>query len=317
MNNWENNTGSGINGTEVLRRSVCLELKTSVLGTLRKVSTDAVEVTPDAGETEARADKALLKVSKRILDSPELSAIGSHINTVRRNLRLWSIPTSIFRYGCYGVPLSLVDRADSYLQNAEREFNSLVTTFVAAYPRLISEAAERLGELFSATDYKTPDEVRRSFRFEYSYSTFDVPATLQGISASLFQRERDKASARWQEAGAEIRDALREGFSQMVDNMVEILGPGEDGKPKRFKKSSVDNFREFMATFDSRNVTDDAELSGLVEKARRILEGATIDSLRKDEPIRERLLERFSEVKVAVAPLVVSARREIHFEDEV
>ena len=314
---WENNTSSGINGADVLRRAVCLELKTGVLGTLRKVNTDQVEVTPDAGETEARADKALLRVSKRIIDSEELRKIVSHITIVRSNLRFYAVPTSVFRYGCYGIPLAMVDRVDAMLQDAERKFRGLVSDFIAVYPRLIAEAAERLGELYVPSDYKTTEEVRRMFRFEYSYATFDVPSTLQGISSALFEREREKAAAKWNEAGAEIRDAMRAGFAGMVDQMVEILSPGEDGKPKRFKKSSVDGFRDFLSTFEGRNITDDADLGRLVEQARRILDGASIESIRKDEPIRERLLARFEEVKTAVAPMVVSARREIHFEDEV
>ena len=95
------------------------------------------------------------------------------------------------------------------------------------------------------------------------------------------------------------------------------LPPGEDGKPKQFKKSSVDGFKDFLTNFEGRNVTDDADLSRLVDQARRILDGATIESLRRDEPIRERLLASFEEVKASVAPMVVANRREIHFEDEV
>ena len=50
-----------------------------------------------------------------------------------------------------------------------------------------------------------------------------VPTTLQGISAALFDREREKASAKWNEAGAEIRDALRE-----VSRAVVTLAEAED-----------------------------------------------------------------------------------------
>lgn len=314
---WDAENTNGIDGTSVLKRTVCLELKTSVLGTLRKVATDKVEVTPEIGEDTAKADKALLKVSKRILDSPELTRIMAHINGVRLRLRQLAVPTTIFRYGCYGIPVRLVDRVDEILSLAEREFNSLVGDFVNAYPRLVAEAAERLGELYNPVDYPTQDQVRGKFKFSYSYSTFDVPSTLANISNALFQREREKAAARWSEAGTEIRDALRTGFAGMVDHMCTILAPGEDGKPKVFKKSSIDGFKEFLTNFDGRNVTDDAELGRLVDQARKILDGASIESLRRDEPIRERLLARFEEVKTAVAPLAVASRREIHFDDEV
>jgi hypothetical protein len=314
---WDAENSTGIDGTSVLKKTVCLELKTSVLGTLRKVSTDKVEVTPEVDGDIAKADKALLKVSKRIIDSPELTRIMSHINGVRLRMRQLAVPTTIFRYGCYGMPVRLVDRVDEILGQAEREFNSLVSEFVAAYPRLISEAAERLGELYNPVDYPTPDQVRKKFTFTYSYSTFDVPSTLANISGALFEREREKAAAKWSEAGGEIRDALRAGFAGMVEHMCTILAPGEDGKPKTFKKSSVDGFKEFLSNFEGRNVTDDAELGRLVDQARRILDGATIESLRRDEPIRERLLASFEEVKASVAPMVIANRREIHFEDEV
>ena len=42
----------------------------------------------------------------------------------------------------------------------------------------------------------------------------------------------------------------------------------------------MQKLRDFLATFDLRNVVDDHELRGQVEKARALLEGVSTDELR-------------------------------------
>lgn len=53
-------------GIDIARKTVCIKVRLSTMGNTRKVSTSQIE---------ADADKALLRVSKQLLDSMELKAI--------------------------------------------------------------------------------------------------------------------------------------------------------------------------------------------------------------------------------------------------
>ncbi len=71
--------------------------------------------------------------------------------------------------------------------------------------------------------------------------------------------------------------------------MAERLKVAADGKPVRFKETTVSNLVEFLANFEFRNVTDDAELQSLVNQARTLLQGIEADDLRTTGELRARV----------------------------
>ena len=60
-------------GVDLAKKTVCIKMRLSTMGNTRKVSTSQIE---------ADADKDLLRVSKHLLDSAELKAMGP-LSTVR------------------------------------------------------------------------------------------------------------------------------------------------------------------------------------------------------------------------------------------
>ena len=85
------------------------------------------------------------------------------------------------------------------------------------------------------------------------------------------------AAEAWTGAAEEAKMALRAGFAELVRHMADRLAD-----PKKiFRDSMVENFREFLGTFDFRNICDDAELQTLVRKARGMLGGSDAETLRE------------------------------------
>jgi hypothetical protein len=78
-------------------------------------------------------------------------------------------------------------------------------------------------------------------------------------------------------------------MAKLVQHMAERLKVGANGKPVRFKETTVSNLVEFLANFEFRNVTDDAELQGLVNQARTLLQGVEADDLRSTSELRARV----------------------------
>ena len=98
--------------------------------------------------------------------------------------------------------------------------------------------------------------------------------------------------------------------------MVEVLTPGEDGKPKRFHATTVTKLNEFLENFSIRNVTDDKVLASIVDSAQKLLNGVDVKDLRENEAVRDGVHKSFGLVKQCLDSLVVEGgSRKIQLED--
>src|SRR5574337_380025 len=127
----------------LFNRAIILSLTMSCLGTRRKVSTTSIETD---------ADKALLHVSKDILDSPELSAIHHLDGSIRKYLKARGLPSPL-KHGCYLLPIDLIEPGEQRLGERFAERETAVGAFMTAYPAKVEDIQRRLGPLFDATDY--------------------------------------------------------------------------------------------------------------------------------------------------------------------
>jgi hypothetical protein len=224
--------------------------------------------------------------SKHLLDSAELKAIGRFDGEIRRFLYNICLP---FEVGIHLLPIAAIEAVEQKLRQFAEQRQELVKAFLAAYPTLCQDAAKRLRGLYNPADYPPASDVEREFGFSWQYVSFGVPDQLKGISQEVWQQEREKAAQRMAEASSEIQQVLRETMAKLVQHMAERLKVGVDGKPVRFKETTVSNLVEFLANFEFRNVTDDAELQGLVNQARTLLQGVEADDLRSTGELRARV----------------------------
>ena len=81
---------------------------------------------------------------------------------------------------------------------------------------------------------------------------------------------------------------LRVGMADLVERLKDSLVPGPDGKTKRLTDSSVNRLREFLTTFEFRNITDDADLASASGKLKDLMQGITPEQLRESETLKER-----------------------------
>lgn len=288
----------------LMAKSVGLEVRVSMIGTTRKVSTTQI----DTGSV----DETLLRLSKVILDSKELERIRSLRGELGRRLETRALPCSMFKSGVKLVAIASIPDVQAIVEDYERQFNEAVEAFIDAYPRLKEEAKERLGPMYDESDYPSIDKLRQTFGFWFRYFSFNTPDALKSISQELFSEEQKKAAEKWDEAADEIRDALREGFSGLVDHFVDVLTPDEDGKRKKLFESFTDKFGDFLDAFEGRNVTNDAELGTLVAKAKGVVQGVPLDRLRKDESVRDRILAGLEDVQKSSKGLTTKSVRKVN-----
>ena len=292
-------------GVDLARKTVCIKVRVSTMGNTRKVSTSQIE---------ADADKDLLRVSKHLVDSAELKAIGRFDGEIRRFLYNICLP---FEIGIHLLPVAALETVEHRLRQFAEDRKQLVGAFIAAYPSLCQDAAKRLRGLYNPADYPPVDDVEREFGFSWQYVSFGVPDQLKGISREVWEQEREKAAQRMAEASAEIQHVLRESMAKLVQHMADRLKEGQDGKPLRFKETTVSNLVEFLTNFEFRNVTDDVELQTLVAQARHLLQGVSADDLRATGDLRGKVQQGMADIAAQLDTMLTkTGGRKFRFDEE-
>jgi len=273
---------------ETAKATVLLDVRIQKPGKSRKA---------DIGKVETTDDKTMLRLSKQLLDAPELRAVEKQDNEFRAWLYTQAVPGAPFRSGIHVIPAALIEDVDARITRYADRRSRLVEAFLLAYPQRIEDARQRLGSQWKATDYPPAENMRAAFSVSYQYLTFETPAVLAGLNRELWQREKDKARDMWAEAQDEMRAAMRQAFGEIVSHMADRLTPGDDGKPKVFRDSLIGNFREFLQTFPARDITNDQELAALVDRARALLSGIDADDLRKADGLRSSVAANIASIK--------------------
>src|ERR1700688_1877116 len=269
-------------GVDLAKKTVCIKMRLSTMGNTRKVSTSQIE---------ADADKDLLRVSKHLLDSAELKAIGRFDGEIRRFLYNICLP---FEIGIHLLPIAALETVEDRMRKFAEDRQVLVTAFLSVYPGLCQDAAKRLRGLYNPADYPPIDEVAREFGLSWQYVSFGVP-----------------------EASSEIQQVLRQSMADLVAHMAERLKDGADGKPLKFKQSTVSNLVEFLSNFSFRNVTDDLQLQDLVGRARDLLQGVAADDLRTSGDMRTRVRQGMAALAADLdGMLVKSGGRKMRLAEE-
>ena len=289
-------------GPAILERTIALSLCLHGISAQRKADMNGIETD---------ADKDLLRLSKRILQCPELAALRKADTAIKAWLVERSLP-SPFREGIYLLPVGLLAEIDARLEAyIATERPALVEALLDVYPKYQGLDQLKLGTLYDAHNYPSATRLRRAFRVTSAYLTLSVPGQLADVSAHAHAKAQARAEALWAEAGQEIRAALREATAQLVRRMVARLTDDADGRQRRLHASSWEKAKEFLSLFHHRDLTKDGALAELVARAQALLEGHDVDDVREDETLRTEIRVGFEALEREAAALVeaVPSRR--------
>ena len=302
-------TASGIvinDASELVDRTVFLKVGFGVIGSSKKVSGSEVLTTD--------ADMDRIKVSKTLYgNNPELEAIKKADTQMRTYLYNTCLP---FDMGIMLLPWGLVETVDTRLKAFAAEREALVDAFIKVYPQIVANAKEQLRSQYNETDYPNVAVARSKFAFTYRLLSLSVPGKLKSISAEMFKNETEKAAAQIQNALEDITLIMRQELLDMVTNLEDRLSPGDEGKPKKFKETTVTNLQSFLEGFDIRNVANDQELAKLVAKAKEIVGGTSAPSLRSNAEFREKVCAGMASIKDQLAGLVEEKGRKFRLDED-
>jgi ElaB/YqjD/DUF883 family membrane-anchored ribosome-binding protein len=269
-----------------------LDIERTKFGNRRKVTAAKLEST-----VTVDADKALLSMSKKLLQSPEYTALTKLDSDITAYLNARCLP-SPFRAGLRFLPIPLVESTHAALKLFSAGRDKAADAFMWAYDAHVEEASTELRDLYDASNYPSKEAARAAFTMKWSFRQISTPKGMKSIAPAVFEEQAEAVRQQCEEAIQDIRAALRVGMSGLVEHMLDRLQPDEEGKTKTFRdKSLTPKFNTFLETFDIRNITNDESLAKLAAQAREMLAGVSADQIRESDNLRERLVKGMVEIK--------------------
>src|SRR5580700_11195393 len=154
------------------------------------------------------------------------------------------------------------------LLDLRAELHDAVARLDRRYGELQSAAQQRLGRLYNSADY--PSSLQGLFEIEWDWPSVEPPDYLMQLSPDLYEQERSRVSARFEEAVQLAEQAFLSEFAKLVAHLTERLD-NAGGERKVFRDSAVANLTDFFQRFRSLNVRSNQELDELVDRAQRVV----------------------------------------------
>jgi hypothetical protein len=253
------------------------------------------------------ADARLLTAGKKLVDIRHeafrrLTALRTRVVSYWRGLTLPYVEPGVrlIRQTEVAAFTRTLEVFQGELLEAEADLN-------AAFEGIKADARQRLGRLYEASDY--PEEVCGLFGLSWDFPAVEPPAYLLRIAPEVYQQEQARVAQRFEEAVRLAEQAFAAELSGLVAHLSERLAGGEDGKPRVFRDSAVDNLTDFFQRFAQLNVRSNPDLDALVEQARQLIRGVTPGRLRQDGDLRGRLGAGMAEVRQRLEGLLVERPR--------
>jgi len=182
------------------------------------------------------------------------------------------------------------------VENLDRHFEELKAT-----------AAERLGRLFNQSDY--PATLIGLFDVSWDFPSVEPPDYLRDLNPALYEAERARVAARYDEAVQLVEQAFFDEFTKLVAHLTERISGDADGEKKVFRDSAIGNLQEFFERFKSLNVGSSAQLDDLVSQAQRAVRGVAAQDLRSSGDLRGQVANDLTRVREALDGLMVDRPR--------
>jgi hypothetical protein len=200
-----------------------------------------------------------------------------------------------------------LDEINDKMGQFKAELHDAVTTLDDHFGEMKAAAEQRLGRLFNPSDY--PLSLTGLFELAWDFPSVEPPEYLRKLNPGLYQQEAERVSARFDEAVQLAEQAFVEELSRLVSHLSERLSGSEDGKPKVFRDTVVENLSDFFERFRMLNVRSNEQLDELVSNAQRIVRGVEPQQLRDSQQLRQRVVSQLSGVESVLDGLLVDRPR--------
>jgi hypothetical protein len=253
------------------------------------------------------AEADFLSAGKKVVDTshPAFKAVTTVRNTAVQFWKSLSLP-----FPEPGLRLIRQDRIDQFAEQM-REFQAELAEAVGnldqRYSELKAIARQKLGHLYNSDDY--PDSLVSLFGLEFGFPSVEPPSYLAQLNPALYEEECQRVQNRFDEAVKLAEEAFIAELAKLVSHLTERLSGTEDGKPRIFRDTAIENLTEFFGRFRELNVRSNDQLEQLVADAQRIVRGVEPQALRNNAGLRQHVATEMSRVQSVLDGLLIDKPR--------
>jgi len=273
------------------------------LGVLKSLSSEQKSQAADTFDAEGH----YLSAGKKLFDTshPAFRAVSAVRNRAQSLWRGMTLP-----YPEPGIRLIRqpdIQVFDVQMTTLKTELDEAVAELDTHFAELKAAARNQLGRLYNSDDY--PSSLRGLFQQEYDFPAVEPPDYLRQLSPALYEQEQARVAGRFDEAVRLAEEAFTGELAKLVSHLAERITGTEDGKPKIFRDSAVENLTEFFGRFSQLNVRSNAQLDDLVAQAQRIVRGVDPQALRDNTNLRQHVAQELTGVQSVLDDLLVDRPR--------
>jgi hypothetical protein len=252
------------------------------------------------------AEGQFLSAAKRLLDTrhPAFRAVTAVRGRIDAYWRSRSLPFP--EPGIRLIKQEAVEEFARRMAGYRVELEDAVADLDRHYAELKVAARERLGSLYNDADY--PETLRGLFDVAFDFPSIEPPDYLVQLSPQIYEQERARVAARFEEAVQLAEQAFTEEFARLVAHLTERV-TDEGGEGKVFRDSAVGNLVAFFERFRALNVRSDAQLEELVAQAQRAVRGVGPQQLRDSAGLRREVAVQLTRVQASLDELLVERPR--------
>jgi len=193
------------------------------------------------------------------------------------------------------LPSALVLEYQNTVRNFRHEFEAAVEKFVFEYPAAKEERRKQLNGMFRDDDYPASNDIAR--RFEFAVAMFNVPdvsdfrvAIGEEHVADLRRTIEESTRKCLATAMKDVHDRIVTTVGHMASKLKAYEPGSEDEKAKGvFRDSLVTNVKELCDLLPAFNLTDDEQLTAVIEKMKSKLLEHDAETLRESDNAREKV----------------------------
>ena len=253
------------------------------------------------------AEGGYLSAGKKLLDTshPAFKAVTAIKSKIANTWKDMSLPFP--EPGVRLIKREQVDEFVSLMSDYRAELADAVANLDRHFGELKQAACERLGRLFNTGDY--PEALIGLFDVSWDFPSAEPPDYLRDLNPALYEAERARVAARFDEAVQLAEQAFLDEFAKLVSHLAERISGGEDGERKVFRDSAIGNLGDFFERFKSLNVRSNDQLDALVAQAQQAVRGIGAKDLRASGDLRQKVASQLSSVQTALDGMLVDRPR--------
>jgi hypothetical protein len=240
----------------------------------RKVTKKAV--------SEFNAKDTAGRFNKVLMTSPSLEKIQKLSAETRRDHYELTLPW--FDDGSRILPSKMFFDYTQKIAKHRECFQEYVKEFIVDYPSLIESAKNFLGDMFSEDEY--PDAKIIASKFDFDTFVFPIPSKydfrVESLNGDLDKIKRDIESR----VNNQVKEAAKDLWNRLYDAINTFVERLSDNNAV-FRDSLIGNIQDLTGIIGKLNITNDENLTSVVDEIVNTLCGYSPESLRKIPSLRQ------------------------------